>query len=378
MINGSGGNPKFTGVTYVAFSTESGMHYEYPVSGSNPPITVNNSTGKITLNYLPSVVRDTQEVWWVRVSKNSSNPTSWTAPTDALSLQVGSPLLTCAGVSNSGNFGTLDLPSIDPSASGEKAIEWNILIRRRLQPDHLSRVGKRILQPRNRWRHRPAQQRDQLRRFEDGLRRQPCHCWSDRGQRQHFGRADQGEYAYRVCPEWRIQQLHHSKIKGADYSINDDTLTCYFKNNATTIAQVSNASYSGAPLVSGDVFSSPRFWWVPVFKVQPSNGSSHNYSIIDFRPSFITGELAASTKSLSVMDVNTDNGLAFASNGIKTLKVVFFASEHVAVKHGFQRNHGLPRLWHPRFPAYQLTRRSRLNTQGQDSWAEGQYSSSWR
>ena len=128
------------------------------------------------------------------------------------------------------------------------------------------------------------------------------------------------------APDKSSNTFQTPNVKGSRYNINNDTLSCFFLSTSTTVGTVSSPSYpvSGPVLISKDIFTSPRFFWVPVFNVQPDNGNSNNYAIKDFRPAFITGELPASTHASKVMDSGTDNGMVFTSSGIQSLKVVFF------------------------------------------------------
>jgi hypothetical protein len=61
-----------------------------------------------------------------------------------------------------------------------------------------------------------------------------------------------------------------------------------------------------------------------VLKVQPSSGGSQRYSIIDFRPGFITDEQAVATAVRGSQTGTTDNGLTFRSNDVEQIKVLFF------------------------------------------------------
>ena len=81
---------------------------------------------------------------------------------------------------------------------------------------------------------------------------------------------------------------------------------------------------SDPPLLSREIFDSPRFFYVPVFAIQPAFGGSNRYSIIDFRPAFITDELVAPSTTKGVHTASDDNGIVFHSNKIEQLDVIFF------------------------------------------------------
>ena len=108
------------------------------------------------------------------------------------------------------------------------------------------------------------------------------------------------------------------------YSVNNDVLSCYFKNGTTSIADVAKASYNSGVAFIPEILNSPRFFYVPVLAIQPSNGGSETYSIIDFRAAFITDETATTTAIQNSKTGTSNNGLLVQGNDIKQLKVVFF------------------------------------------------------
>lgn len=108
-------------------------------------------------------------------------------------------------------------------------------------------------------------------------------------------------------------------INGGPYYINDDTLSCFLLPGKT-LAQVTQPTYSGGQAFTKDLFKSPRFAWVPVFDVQPDSGGSKRYSIVDFRPAFITDEVVGG-------DATANNGLTVQGNDIKKIQVVFFSGD---------------------------------------------------
>jgi hypothetical protein len=113
-------------------------------------------------------------------------------------------------------------------------------------------------------------------------------------------------------------------IGSRSYHFNDDVLTCYLDNTTTTLADIASPSYAGGPVLDVDIYSAPRFIWIPVLKIQPASGGSQRYSIIDFRPGFITDEQATSTTLRGSHTATSDNGLTFRSNDVEQIKVLFF------------------------------------------------------
>ena len=108
------------------------------------------------------------------------------------------------------------------------------------------------------------------------------------------------------------------------YSVNDDVLSCYFKNGTTSIADVAKASYTGGVAFIPEILKSPRFFYVPVLAIQPTTGGSETYSIVDFRAAFLTDETATANAILGSKTGTNNNGLFVQGSDIKQLKVVFF------------------------------------------------------
>lgn len=104
-------------------------------------------------------------------------------------------------------------------------------------------------------------------------------------------------------------------------SINNDYLSCFFTDSSATVGPIAQKSYSGPPVLSCAVFDSPRFFYQPVLQVRPSGGSSH-YSIVDFRPAFITEQDPAGTKAVPLVLAN--NGITITNNSLTQLDVLFF------------------------------------------------------
>jgi hypothetical protein len=86
------------------------------------------------------------------------------------------------------------------------------------------------------------------------------------------------------------------------------------------VSDVDYAGYSGAPLISNAIYDSPRFAYVPVLQVQPANGGSSKYQIIDFRACFITDQPGSAVKG---DQTSVANGLTTDNNGVVSVQVIF-------------------------------------------------------
>lgn len=103
------------------------------------------------------------------------------------------------------------------------------------------------------------------------------------------------------------------------YLINNDVLTCFLKPSVT-VSTVASKSYPGGPVISCAIFDSPRFFYQPVLQVRPSGGSDH-YSIVDFRPAFISEQAPTAVKGDGSIG---ENGVTITSGHVNRLDVVFF------------------------------------------------------
>jgi Flp pilus assembly protein TadG len=101
--------------------------------------------------------------------------------------------------------------------------------------------------------------------------------------------------------------------------INNDVLTCFIKAGIT-VEQIASKSYSGGAVLSCDVYDSPRFLYQPVVQVRPAGGSNH-YSIVDFRPAFVTEQAPTATKGAGPIN---SNGVTITGGQVTQLDVVFF------------------------------------------------------
>lgn len=295
------GNPALEDVTTIAFST--------PEAGSNQHITVPRTTAAkklVTLSNIPASVRSAQETWYVRVSQDGS---TWSS---ALPFQVGEAILECASEVTDGNFGALRLPRSSGSPSDWLAmniattIDFTLTTYPAPHPGWTCSGGdgSAVLAPND---------GTNCVDTDTGLPASDTEAGLLTGK----GISVPPRLAKPTNPDCgRPDQTINFGGSIGSKTFNNDTLDCFVADGATTSYQT--PGYSGPEVVSGDIFTSPRFFWVPVFGVAASPGGSQRWQIVDFRPAFITGP------------DGTDeyNGLGFKTTGsaksLRSVKVVFF------------------------------------------------------
>ena len=111
---------------------------------------------------------------------------------------------------------------------------------------------------------------------------------------------------------------------------NNDILTCFMTDPNMPLLTITSAGYNGPPVLSEAIYSSPRFFWVPVFGTKPANGGSHHYSILDMRPAFLTDQPITATRANNLgcpaisPSCVTINGIGFKNGAANRLSVFFF------------------------------------------------------
>lgn len=321
------------GVTKVGFFRDTALT---PNFFETAPFANSDSTGNTVANVqVPIGVTSVEDVWWVRVwgPPNGSGPDAWSTVSEALPLRVGESLLECAGSSNDGNFGSLKLPrSSNPStwlpdnvALGLEAPLSLAVYPGSPPPDLCTNATSPPKVESTAGSLRPGTNCVDT---DTGL---PANALTQGLITGSNARLDQDTTT--DCSPQRNSSRRTVAI-GGGYNINDDTLSCFLTTSAS-VGTISSPTYSGPAVLSPDIYSSPRFFWVPVFNAQPGTGGAQRYSIIDFRPAFITSDAPTSTKgapvfrdSGSIVSASaTNNGLTVSNNGITRMKVVFFNSK---------------------------------------------------
>lgn len=290
---------KLTGTTAeVWFTNANGDHFQAPGAP-----TVTSGPGQafqIAIASIPQEVLDAGGIWWVRVF----NDGKWSAPSEAQPLTVGD-LLFCDGVV-SGNFGALRIARSDGNHS-----TWltNNIIKGIEPPMRIHASNAVPCSPQDS-QHSPTNPTDCV-GTEPGFPN-PDGTNGFVGSSGNPGRldADTTENCDRNGGSNRTQTAP---------ALNDDMLSCFI----ITGDSVQDVIAGKEGILSGDIFSSPRFFMIPVIPQQAANGASGNYPIIDFRPGFITTEASSATRG-NPGSVTGHNGLTFHSNKVQQLDVVLF------------------------------------------------------
>lgn len=312
------------GVTEVGFF-ESGLVVEGP-----PPVVTNQFTVTATgihIDDLPEQARGVttvQQYWYVRVKIGGKwSPVYKGSNLNAPVLTIGEPPMICDQGSSQGNFGTLDLSN---HVGGGKDAQGAANVALGLD----STLGIYPVDA------RPA----------DGLcsAAQPAtKFWPTPGT--NCVKTDTGMSAKVAtggfigvgssAPAGKPGLLAKSFTTrcGPDgtpattvklgVTINNDPLTCFLTDPTVHLGDIYSPSYAGPPVLSSDIYNSPRFGYVPVLATRPGNGASQRYQIIEFRPSFITDQTASAMKG---DPPSASNGIITKNNSVESVQVVFLSA----------------------------------------------------
>jgi hypothetical protein len=322
-ITGSG----FANVTQVGFfEPGNGSAGPAPVTIDTTKFTITNNGTKINIPDLPDQTRGVsgvQEYWYIRVMINGKWSTYSTDSsgnvTNSPMLTIGTPPLLCGQGSNQGNFGTLLLSHAGYSgwdAVGAANVALGLTNSLSIYPTGGPADGTCS-----------SSQTTTVLWPTDGT-----NCVdTDTGMSSKvatggflgIGSSAPGNGQYLLKPTGKTKcgtgGTEATTVK-MGVTINNDTLSCFFLSNSTHVSDVDYGGYSGAPLISNAIYDSPRFAYVPVLKVQPANGGSSKYQIIDFRACFITDQPGSAVKG---DQPSVANGLTTDNNGNESVQVIF-------------------------------------------------------
>lgn len=276
-------------------------------AGTATPLPTGGGWNSFTIDALtvPQSVLDVTGIWWVRIKQVSGASTNYSPTSEAETFVVGD-LLFCNGAV-SGNFGTLRIARSD--SVNANWLEMNII--RGMQPLMLPNSSPAV----------PCSPVD-----SDLTPTSPTDCVSTDPGFPNEAATDglvNGSGSY-------PGKLDHDTTEGCDRTggssrtmtapaLNDDVLTCYIVDENDSVGDV----VAGTATLSADIFSSPRFFQIPVLPVEASAGASGAYPIIGFRPGFITEEPLTSTRAARG-SVTGHNGVHFLSGHVEQLNVTLF------------------------------------------------------
>lgn len=327
-------------VTQIGFFESDPTSPPAPVTMAKAQFTSQTATS-ITVQ-LPSSVTSKQDTWFVRlfgINQKNKTTTEWTPVTNkgnsdkstnlaALPITVGNATLTCTQGSNSGNFGTLDLFN---TTSGAPSGQWQNIgynIAKGLQYG-LAPYPKTKLTPGNNYTCVDGQDNVAATWPGDGTNCVGTKTGLDSNAAQAgFIDGISGTYTGLLnttdgeCPFNYPSGTTHQTVSPTSVPINNDVLSCFFKNDTVTVGDVSSQAYSGGVVIDQSIYDSPRFVLVPVLGTTPDSGSSNNYEIIDFQPGFITDEPSTATRATGP---TTYNGFTWSNNNksVSAVNVVF-------------------------------------------------------
>ncbi|MGH3470737.1 MAG: pilus assembly protein TadG-related protein, partial [Nocardioidaceae bacterium] len=328
-----------TNVTQIGFF-ESGNGVAGP-DPTQPPqttvpaagFTINAAGTQIKVNApLPTNVASVQDTWFIRVLIGGK----WSAVQDkfgnllALPFVVGDPLLTCGQGSSQGNFGTVYLPNQSQSGQWQQiaanianGLDGPLNIFPNAASDWTCVQGVptgSVVVSNDPW-TTPVNCLD----TKTGL---PANAatggfitgiGSYQGLLTHVGSGT-------GCPNnGQPNNLPNTTTFG-NYTINNDTLSCFFTDTTTNIGAIDSPTYTlSGPVLDQAIYNSPRFIWVPVFGTQPANGGSKKYQIVDFRPGFITDQVNSATQQ-TPLPPGDPNGVT-GSGTVDSVEVDFINSQ---------------------------------------------------
>lgn len=308
--------------------------FESGTSGSGPPPVVVPISGAsvhtstlITIDTLPSAVTSVADVWYVRVQIGTTWSTAIVGGGNAgtlaaLPLQVGSPTLTCGQGSSAGNFGTLLLTNTSPGApSGQSDniaynIATNIQHGLAVYPgDHTGGLCSSANPVAVLWPHDGTNCVD----TKTGLDLKAAQEGFLDGVASAPGRlTDVSAGTGCASNGMPLTTVLYGR------TLNNDTLSCFLNQDGISIGDIAQSSYPfDHPVLSAAIYSSPRFALVPVLAVQPTNGGSNHYQIVDIRPAFITDQPLSATRGALP---SATNGLTFATapaGKLASIQVIF-------------------------------------------------------
>jgi Flp pilus assembly protein TadG len=276
------------------------------------PLTTPAQTGtQITVN-VPNEVASYQDVWWIRVHRQSTD--TWSARSQARPLLVGEVTLSCDPESTSGNFGSIEFPwTNNPNGNIELGIKDGVP-----PPMTLKRWPSPPFPAANNCKTDPLGVYS-----EYGSLKENSNCVNTttglRAGAAYDGLLKPSDGRLLVPTSPACQTL--GQPASGTFNENVDLLSCFLTNNTDFLSKA--VSYSGSqPLFTQDIWKSPRFMIVPKLAVDPAGNKW--MPIVDFVPAFITDEVTGSSRQAPIMSGQTDNGFVLGNKQVRAMRVFFF------------------------------------------------------
>lgn len=302
-------------------------------------ITVNTNNNQISAAPVPTDVTNYAGVWWIRVYKPNGNK-GWSPVVGAIPIRVGDGPIECAGVSSSGNFGTLKLArSTATSTWAPDNIALGLespLSLVGIDPTYATQIpqctpgstGVVYTPTTSSGVTRLANTNcvDTDTGLTSNVTTQGLVTGTGSGAPGRLVGATTSTVPGRQCGPGHTTASRTMLSK----TLNDDTLSCFMTNPAAPLSSIASGSYNAGPALDPAIYDSPRFGYVPVVSTMPTSGGSNHYAIVEMRPAFITSESNASTYTTQQFvdgtSATTTNGLTIPVNKVTSLRVFLFNS----------------------------------------------------
>lgn len=306
-LDGSG----FKDVSAIGFTGPGGVIYHHEV----PVVPVARASTRTLTAAVPLPVLLIEDTWFVRVRTLDGK---WSEQASAQPFTVGDEKLYC-DARNDGNFGTLNLPRNDSTPA-----EWLALnMIRGIQPTlavHPSPHGQCDGAPGSVVSvHSPVNGTNCV-GTETGLKVSATNDGLVTGGGGHRGRLDSDSTD--GCSRNGSSSRTSATVKGVH--LNDDVLTCFIVNGAD-LGDLVAGTADGVTALSADIFSSPRFFWLPVLDTDPATGMTY-WPIVAFRPAFITDQAATATHD-APGTLSALNGIEADPEGISEVRILIFSAD---------------------------------------------------
>lgn len=303
-----------------------------------PYTTTGNAQGSVRV-VVPAAVAGSERVWYLRVFNLTSPippadpnpPGTWSLMSNAQPIRVGQAVLECDAGASDGNFGALRLVRSDTSSMIDElaknmadGLERPLTLTKHLQWTSTGLCSHGDNQAVESDLPNPGQNpKTNCVDTDTGLPANAATAGLVTGE--HIGvpgRLDADTTP--GCDPANGEAEATVTLNHTSYSINNDVLTCFLTDTTTSLADITSPTYSGGEVLDPSILDSPRFSLVPILHVEPNSGGSNRYSIVDFRPAFLTDEAPTITATKGNSNATTENGIYIDQNQVKQVKVVFF------------------------------------------------------